>query len=287
MALGCAPSEIAYQAQWWRRSWKTAGAHARLRQRGLPDPASEVAVAHRRSLGGGEHERLGVGLTRRERSQLVGDESRDRHGAPRCSGLHVGELPVTVELLDDAQPTGEQINALPAEPQRLPDTQAAVPTDQDERPVAGVDGVGDGLDLLGQQHPLLRASGGRELGPDDRVRRDEPVRHGQRAHLMHDEAGRADEAAAVPFGLETGDPRSNVGRSDVADGAFAERPSHVRRADRFVEAEACSVEAPPASGRGRRTRPPRTWPCQHRGRATPRDAGRSRSLPSVASRRRG
>jgi hypothetical protein len=101
------------------------------------------------AVGSGEHEALPARPRppAKVRLERLDDDRRHGHRPLARLGLQWLQRPPPVrappQLLDDAQLAVQQVDAVSAQPGKLPQPQAAEGSDDDEGPVAGVDPIGE------------------------------------------------------------------------------------------------------------------------------------------------
>ena len=109
------------------------------------------------AVGRREHEALAAatGPVPQVLVEAVDDDRWQRHRPHARAGLQRLEGPAAVlvasELLDDLEVAMEQVDAVAAQAGHLAEAQPAVGADEDERPVAHVDGRGELGDVAGSR----------------------------------------------------------------------------------------------------------------------------------------
>jgi hypothetical protein len=126
------------------------------------------------------------------------------------------------QLLGHGHPAMEQVDARDAQPDQLAPAQATIGGHQDQRPITGADGVGQGGDPGhgGKAHlwrPLL-------AGALDGAGVAEQITglHGRAQDARQQPVGLGDGARAQLLGLEVGQPGTDGQRIDAAQGGLAE-----------------------------------------------------------------
>jgi hypothetical protein len=149
-----------------------------------PDPAAEVVGIDVPAVRRREHEALAAasGPVPQMLVEAVDDDRRQRHRPHARAGLRRLDRPASVlvasELLDDPEVAMEQVDAVAAYTGHLAEAQSAVGADEDERPVAHVDGRLELGDVAGSEEAHVLRLDPWRLDPVERVAHQDVVLDG-------------------------------------------------------------------------------------------------------------
>ncbi|HZA78107.1 MAG TPA: hypothetical protein VE623_17120 [Acidimicrobiales bacterium] len=213
----------------------------RLDGRG-PEPAPPRGSPKRPAAGAGEHRRIpaGRGVGRQVVFELSGDGGGDGDGASAGLGLGIAAHDVAVDLdgvLDDPNGAGVEVDLGAAQAGQLAEAQPAVAGHENQRPVSGVDRVGEPGDLDGGQGPHLIALDAGQLDASARRLGQQSGVDGASHHLAERLVGLVDRRGRQSRMAQVGNPLPHVER---ADGVEAHRPE----SGEHVVAEVCLVAGP-------------------------------------------
>ncbi|HET6835214.1 MAG TPA: hypothetical protein VFH30_15210 [Acidimicrobiales bacterium] len=130
-------------------------------------------------------------------------------------------------VLNDPDGVGLGVDLGPAQAGQLADAQPAIGGDEDQRAVAGVDGVGELRDLHRCQEPHLLALDTRQLDPPARRLSQQSGVDRAPQHLAERLVGLVDRRRRQARGGQAGDPASDVEDADGVESHPAEPRQHV------------------------------------------------------------
>ena len=227
ICFGLAPSAIHSDTAVWRRSWIRNGARPAASTAGVQNRLRKSVARIGRPSGDSNTRRSAAMLAVAKRASSSTTKRGKRYGSHGRLGLRRAEGDVAADVhegLGDVHAASQQIDAAPAQPQHLAQSEAAESTEQHEGPIAGVDRLGEPHQLVGAHEAHLTALDTRQRQLGDRVVRDQPVlERGFDALVqqLHDAVDRGGREARAVRGAELGDPGAQGSAVQLADRSAA------------------------------------------------------------------